>query len=129
LDSPERLAGRTIEVTDPVDLNQFRRRHLTCCDSNARFGRRRGRVAADPAPAVPVTLNVNLADYHVPVHADVPPIDVIFVDETDEHVNPLGAKGLAELALVGVAPAVANAVYHATAKRVRGLPITPDKLL
>jgi xanthine dehydrogenase YagR molybdenum-binding subunit len=75
------------------------------------------------------TVNANLADYHVPVHADVPPIDVIFVDEKDEHVNPLGAKGLAELALVGVAPAVANAVYHATGKRVRDLPITPDKLL
>ncbi len=59
----------------------------------------------------------------------MPPIDVIFVDEKDEHVNPVGAKGIAELALVGVAPAVANAVYHATGKRVRDLPITPDKLL
>jgi xanthine dehydrogenase YagR molybdenum-binding subunit len=74
-------------------------------------------------------VNANLADYHVPVHADVPPIDVIFVDEHDEHVNPIGAKGIAELALVGVAPAVANAVYHATGRRVRDLPITPDKLL
>ena len=51
-------------------------------------------------------VNANLADYHVPVHADVPPIDVIFVPETDEHVNPVGAKGIAELTLVGVAPAV-----------------------
>jgi xanthine dehydrogenase YagR molybdenum-binding subunit len=74
-------------------------------------------------------VNANLADYHVPVHADVPPIDVIFVDEVDKHVNPMGAKGLAELALVGVAPAVANAVYHATGKRVRDLPITPEKLM
>src|SRR5437763_12850689 len=74
-------------------------------------------------------VNANLADYHVPVHADVPPIDVIFVEEKDEHVNPIGAKGIAELALVGVAPAVANAVYHATGRRVRDLPITPDKLL
>jgi CO/xanthine dehydrogenase Mo-binding subunit len=74
-------------------------------------------------------VNANFADYHVPVHADVPPIDVIFVDERDEHVNPVGAKGIAELALVGVAPAVANAVYHATGKRVRDLPITPDNLL
>ena len=71
----------------------------------------------------------DLADYHVPVHADVPPIDVIFVPETDEHVNPVGAKGIAELTLVGVAPAVANAIYHATGKRVRDLPITPDKLM
>jgi xanthine dehydrogenase YagR molybdenum-binding subunit len=59
----------------------------------------------------------------------VPPIDVIFVAEKDEHVNPVGAKGIAELTLVGVAPAVANAVYHATGWRVRDLPITPDKLL
>jgi xanthine dehydrogenase YagR molybdenum-binding subunit len=74
-------------------------------------------------------VNANLADYHVPVHADVPPIDVIFVEEKDEHVNPVGAKGIAELTLVGVAPAVVNAVYHATGRRVRDLPITPDKLL
>jgi len=74
-------------------------------------------------------VNANLADYHVPVHADVPPIEVIFVEEEDRHVNPVGAKGIAELTLVGVAPAVANAVYHATGRRVRDLPITPDKLL
>jgi xanthine dehydrogenase YagR molybdenum-binding subunit len=74
-------------------------------------------------------VNANLADYHVPVNADVPDLDVFFVDEKDEHVNPLGAKGIAELALVGVAPAVANAVYNATGKRIRDLPITPDKLL
>jgi xanthine dehydrogenase YagR molybdenum-binding subunit len=74
-------------------------------------------------------VNANFADYHVPVHADVPDLDAFFVEEYDAHANPLGAKGLAELALVGVAPAVANAVYHATGKRVRDLPITPDKLL
>jgi xanthine dehydrogenase YagR molybdenum-binding subunit len=74
-------------------------------------------------------VNANLADYHVPVHADVPDLDAFFLDEHDPHVNPLGAKGLAELALVGVAAAVANAVYHATGRRVRDLPITPDKLL
>jgi xanthine dehydrogenase YagR molybdenum-binding subunit len=74
-------------------------------------------------------VNANFADYHVPVHADVPPIDVIFVEEQDEHVNPIGAKGIAEMALVGVAPALANAVYQATGKRIRDLPITPDKLL
>jgi xanthine dehydrogenase YagR molybdenum-binding subunit len=74
-------------------------------------------------------VNANLADYHVPVNADIPDLDVEFVEEDDRHANPLGAKGLAELALVGVAPAVANAVYHATGKRVRDLPITPDKLL
>lgn len=74
-------------------------------------------------------VNANLADYHVPVNADIPEIDAFFVDERDDHVNPVGAKGMAELALVGVAPAVANAVFHATGKRVRDLPITLDKLL
>ncbi|ASP74402.1 acylaldehyde oxidase (plasmid) [Sinorhizobium meliloti] len=74
--------------------------------------------------------NANLAEYAVPVHADAPPVmDVIFVDEKDPHVNPLGVKGLGEIALVGVAPAIGNAVYHATGKRLRELPITPDKLL
>jgi xanthine dehydrogenase YagR molybdenum-binding subunit len=71
----------------------------------------------------------NLADYHFPVHADVHDIDVIFVDERDDIVNPLGAKGLGEIGLVGVGAAIANAVYHATGKRVRDLPITLDKLL
>jgi len=74
-------------------------------------------------------VNANLEQYMVPVNADVPALDVFFVDEVDKHVNPLGAKGLAELSLVGVAPAIANAVYHATGKRIRDLPITPDKLL
>jgi xanthine dehydrogenase YagR molybdenum-binding subunit len=74
-------------------------------------------------------VNANLEQYVVPVNADVPQLDAFFVDEVDRHVNPIGAKGLAELSLVGVAPAVANAVYHATGKRIRDLPITPDKLL
>jgi xanthine dehydrogenase YagR molybdenum-binding subunit len=71
----------------------------------------------------------NLADYHIPVHADVHDIEVIFVDERDDVVNPLGAKGLGEIGIVGVAAAIANAVYHATGRRVRELPITLDKLL
>jgi xanthine dehydrogenase YagR molybdenum-binding subunit len=73
--------------------------------------------------------NANLAEYLVPVHADVPELDVLFVHEHDPHVNPLGAKGVAEIAICGVAPAIANAVYHATGRRVRDLPITPEKLL
>src|SRR4051812_48049615 len=74
--------------------------------------------------------NANLAEYAVPVHADAPPVmDVVFVEEHDPHVNPLGVKGVGEIALVGVAPAIANAVFHATGKRIRDLPITPDKLL
>ncbi len=71
----------------------------------------------------------NLADYHVPVNADVHDIDVIFVEEHDTVVNPLGAKGLGEIGVVGVAAAIANAVFHATGRRVRDLPITLAKLL
>jgi xanthine dehydrogenase YagR molybdenum-binding subunit len=74
-------------------------------------------------------MNHNLAEYHVPVNADVREIDVIFVPEQDAIVNPLGAKGLGEIGVVGVAAAIANAVYHATGRRIRELPITLDKLL
>jgi xanthine dehydrogenase YagR molybdenum-binding subunit len=74
--------------------------------------------------------NANLAEYAVPVHADSPPVmDVIFVEEHDPHVNPLGVKGLGEIAIVGIAAAITNAIYHATGKRIRELPVTPDKLL
>jgi xanthine dehydrogenase YagR molybdenum-binding subunit len=76
-----------------------------------------------------VFMTHNLGNYHVPVRADVPDIGVIFVEEHDELVNPLGAKGLGELGLVGVAAAIANAVFHATGRRFRELPITLDKLL
>jgi xanthine dehydrogenase YagR molybdenum-binding subunit len=72
-------------------------------------------------------MNANLAEYAVPVHADIHDIKVIFVDEPDDS-NPMGLKGLGEIGIVGVAAAVANAVYHATGKRVRDLPITLDKL-
>jgi xanthine dehydrogenase YagR molybdenum-binding subunit len=73
-------------------------------------------------------MNANIAEYHVPVNADVHDIKVIFVDEPDDTVNPLGVKGLGEIGIVGVAAAIANAIYHATGKRVRDLPITLDKL-
>ena len=74
-------------------------------------------------------INNNLADYHVPVNADIPKVDVLFVNKKDPYTNPMGSKGLGEIALVGVAPAVANAVFNATGKRIRTLPITPDKLI
>ncbi|MGI8738393.1 MAG: xanthine dehydrogenase family protein molybdopterin-binding subunit [Gammaproteobacteria bacterium] len=73
-------------------------------------------------------MNHNLAEYHVPVNADIHDIDVIFVAEQDDIINPLGAKGLGEIGIVGVAAAIANAVFHATGKRVRDLPITLDKI-
>ena len=72
--------------------------------------------------------NDNIAEYLVPTHADIPAIDAFFVDERDP-VSPLGAKGIGEIGITGVAAAVANAVYHATGRRIRDLPITPDKLL
>jgi len=74
-------------------------------------------------------VNNNFADYHVPVSADTPHIDTIFIDKPDPIINPMGAKGMGEIALIGFAAAVANAVFHATGKRVRDLPITPDKVI
>ena len=74
-------------------------------------------------------INNNLADYHVPVQADVPLIETILVDKPDPYINPIGAKGMGEVSIVGFAAAVANAVFHATGKRIRELPITLDKLI
>ncbi|ARV59415.1 acylaldehyde oxidase [Nostocales cyanobacterium HT-58-2] len=74
-------------------------------------------------------VNANLGDYHVPVNADIPNIDIHIVDEVDPYVNPIGTKGIGEIGITGAAAAVANAVYHATGKRIRNLPITPDKLI
>ncbi|WP_255496191.1 xanthine dehydrogenase family protein molybdopterin-binding subunit [Mucilaginibacter sp. FT3.2] len=74
-------------------------------------------------------INNNFADYHVPVNADIPQIDALFVNKPDPIINPMGAKGMAEIALIGMAAAVANAVYNASGKRVRDLPITPDKVM
>jgi len=73
-------------------------------------------------------MNANIAEYHVPVNADIHDIEVIFVDEPDNHINLLGIKGVGEIGIVGTAAAIANAVYHATGIRVRDLPITLDKL-
>jgi len=69
------------------------------------------------------------SEYHIPAHADVNNIEVIFVDEYDDRVSPLGVKGLGEIGIVGTAAAVANAIFHATGTRVRDFPITVDKLL
>jgi xanthine dehydrogenase YagR molybdenum-binding subunit len=74
-------------------------------------------------------VNNNLAEYHVPTNADVGTFDVSWIDADDEHVSPIGAKGIGEIGITGAAAAIANAVYHATGKRIRDLPITPDKLL
>ncbi len=73
--------------------------------------------------------NADLAEYLVPVHADVPDIDVSWIDEPDFNFNSMGCRGVGEIGITGVAAAIANAVYHATGIRVRDLPITPDKLV
>ena len=82
------------------------------------YDARTGRVVTD-----------NLADYRIPVHADVGEIEVLFVEHPDYVFNPLGARGMGEISITGVAAAIANAVYNATGKRIRDLPITPEKLL
>jgi xanthine dehydrogenase YagR molybdenum-binding subunit len=74
-------------------------------------------------------MNNDLSEYLVPVNLDVPAIDVILVEEEDPHVNEIGVKGVGEIGITGVAAAIANAVHHATGRRIRRLPITLDKLL
>jgi xanthine dehydrogenase YagR molybdenum-binding subunit len=73
--------------------------------------------------------NANLAEYHVPVNADIGLLDISFVGQPDPHINPLGARGIGEIGITGVAGALANAVYHATGVRVRDLPLTLDKVM
>ena len=85
---------------------------------DARLDHRYGRI-----------VNQDLAEYHVAVNADMPEIEVEFIDEPDYLIDPIGAKGLGEIGLIGFAAAVANAVFHATGRRIRELPITPDKLV
>ncbi|MES2355635.1 MAG: xanthine dehydrogenase family protein molybdopterin-binding subunit [Pseudomonadota bacterium] len=74
-------------------------------------------------------VNANLAEYHIPVNADIRQIDITVVPEQDPHVNPLGVKGIGEIGITGVGGAIANAVYHATGRRIRDLPITLDKFI
>lgn len=83
----------------------------------------------DVHPALGKIASPNLSGYLLPSHADVPDVDALFLDQPDPAANPLGARGVGEIGIVGVAAAIANAVHHATGIRVRDLPITPDKLL
>ncbi len=75
------------------------------------------------------TANENLAEYHVPVNADIGTVDVSVVGIPDSKFNPLGARGIGEIGITGAAAAVGNAIYHATGKRIRNFPITPDKIM
>lgn len=75
------------------------------------------------------TVNNNLAEYHVPVNADIGEIDVSVVGVPDTKFNPLGGRGIGEIGITGAGAAIANAIYHATGKRIRSAPITPDMLI
>ena len=74
-------------------------------------------------------MNANFAEYHIAVNKDVPDIDVIFCEEEDTIASPIGVKGVGEIGIVGVAAAIANAIFHATGEGVREFPITLDKIL
>jgi xanthine dehydrogenase YagR molybdenum-binding subunit len=87
------------------------------------------REATEIDPVYGRTVNENLAEYHVPVNADVPQLDVTVLDIPDEKFQPLGGRGIGEIGITGVSGAIANAIWHATGKRVRDFPITVDKLL
>ena len=91
--------------------------------------RLRNEPAIDEGENRPFSSRSSMADYLVPVNLDIGSIEALFVEEHDPHVNPLGVKGVGEIAMVGVAPAITNAIFHATGKRIRELPVTPDKLL
>jgi xanthine dehydrogenase YagR molybdenum-binding subunit len=86
------------------------------------------REASEVDPRYGGFLNADLAEYVLPVNADIGSIDVEFIDEPDLHFNSVGAKGLGEVSLTGVAPAIANAVFHATGRRLRDLPIRIEHL-
>jgi xanthine dehydrogenase YagR molybdenum-binding subunit len=85
--------------------------------------------ATEIDPVSARVINANLADYIVPVNADAPSIDIIMVPENDDRVNPLGVKGIGEIGIVGMNAAISNAVFHATGKRIRELPVRAEKLL
>jgi xanthine dehydrogenase YagR molybdenum-binding subunit len=119
------FGGVFVEVAVDPDLGETRVRRIVGAYGAGRIVN--PKTARSQCLRVP---NANFAEYAVPVHADAPPtMDVIFVDEHDPHVNPLGVKGLGEIAMVGIAPAITNAIFHATGRRIRELPVTPDKLL
>jgi xanthine dehydrogenase YagR molybdenum-binding subunit len=74
-------------------------------------------------------VNHDFAGYHIAANADVVNLDAVWLEEVDSRSTPMGSRGIGEIGIVGAAAAVANAVYHATGKRLRALPITPDKIL
>ncbi|HZO93183.1 MAG TPA: xanthine dehydrogenase family protein molybdopterin-binding subunit [Candidatus Baltobacteraceae bacterium] len=134
------------EVAVDADTGEVRvRRHVAVMDAGRRINERLARSQVEGGVVWGLSMalhegteldhrfgtfmNCDLAEYHVSTNADVPPIEVVFVDEDDPYVNPLRAKAIGEIGNVGSSASVVNAVYHATGIRVRDLPLTPDKLL
>ena len=121
--------GRAVLYRDStaLDLRQLPRDNQARPYQEVHYPRRHG--GADPQ--LGHWVSKNLAGVALPVNADIPSsgIDVDFIDEVDEHASPIGAKGIGELGATGVDAAVADAVFHASGKRIRELPITPDKLV
>ena len=106
------------EISGQIQLNIIALTELTRLFLPPMLARRSGRI-----------MNANLAEYHVPVNADVPSLEVLTVDEHDPHVNALGIKGVGEIGVTGSAGAVANAVWHATGVRVRRFPIRIEDIV
>ncbi|WP_158890135.1 xanthine dehydrogenase family protein molybdopterin-binding subunit [Amycolatopsis anabasis] len=140
------FAAHFVEVRIDAELPRVRvTRHVGVFDCGRVLNHRTARTQAQggiifaiggalterltPDPVSGRLLDPALTDYHLPVHADIGDIRVLFTDEPEPNAHPNGAKGLGEIVAVGVAPAIANAVHHATGKRIRELPVTPEKLL
>jgi hypothetical protein len=120
-------SGQVLVETSTQDMVPGRE-HDSATDSGRCAGRTR-RERSETDPGLGRFLSKNLSGYLVPVNADVPEIDASFVEEFDPHASPLGARGIGELGAIGVGPAIANAVFHATGVRVREVPIRPEHLL
>ena len=123
-ESPAQLAD--LHAVPPLKMTTHSVDGIVVGHRRDHLGRRTG---AARAIGMGRFLHRNYSGYLVPTNADIPELETLFVGEFDEEASPLGAKGLGELTAVSVAPAIANAVYHATGKRVRDLPITVEKLL
>lgn len=126
---PRRTSGTQDEQCRLQSLSDFRLFVLqTLRDRSPRSSALPSIARRRPTGSRRISVNRSLAEYHVPVNLDVPEIEVIYTNTPDEHA-PLGARGVGEIGITGVAAGIANAVLHATGKRVRDLPITLDKLL
>ena len=114
---------------EEVDFNDGKISHKSSPGRAESFTDVIARHGNQPIEGTSQTANANLADYRVPVNADIGEIDVSAVDISDLKLNPVGARDIGEIGITGTGAAIANAVFHVTGKRIRNLPTTPDKLL